>query len=390
MHKKTPFIAVIILIIALLVIFKLMPYLNRPEENVLTVSGRVEADEISLSSMIPGRLRYVYIKDGMEVKKGDPAALIEDEELQSRRAETTRKAEEFQEKIRSMEIEIDYSNRNIDHTIEEAHKAVSIAKARGRQAEAKREKTGKDYRRYEALLQKGAIPQERFDSAGLAHTLAEEEYNTAIKEVERAGIALRKAEDSRELLKARHKELDALRKALKRIEEELKQIDINIGYTRITAPSDGIILRRLAEPGEVIGAGGLAGVMINPESLHVKTFVPEPYIGRINLKMPADIISDAYPERPFKGYICHISDRAEFTPKEVQSYEERIKEVFAVKVCLPDYEEPGDKSAYRVLKKGMPVDVKFHFTQLSADYTDSKNIFNMRKSAKSVDIFYSV
>jgi HlyD family secretion protein len=109
--------------------------------------------------------------------------------------------------------------------------------------------------------------------------------------------------------------------------------------------------------------GGVVAVMINPEDLHVKTYVPEKYIGRLRMKMQAGVVTDAYPGQPVTGYICYISDRAEFTPKEVQSYEERVKEVFAVKVCFSgkDGSAPGGKAYYDLLKKGMPVDVRFSF-----------------------------
>jgi membrane fusion protein YbhG len=107
--------------------------------------------------------------------------------------------------------------------------------------------------------------------------------------------------------------------------------------------------------------GGVVGVMINPEDIHVKTYIPEKYIGRIQMDMKAEVFTDAYPNRPFKGYVCYISDKAEFTPKEVQSYEERVKQVFASKICFTKGDGSADKGKtyIEVLKKGMPVDVRF-------------------------------
>ena len=359
--KKKTLIPVILVLLAAIAIYKILPYINPPEEKYLTVSGRVEASEIELGVQIPGRLRDVLIEDGAQVKKGDLVALMEDERLQSKRRELVKGLEELTEKIKAAEFNFKYTVQNVRHGIDEAKKALSIAKARLREAEAKKENSKREFRRYSKLREKGVIPAQRYDTIRLAYKLSEEGATTAHEELERAEVSLLKAEASKELVKAKEKELLALRKSLQRLKETLKQAEITLGYTRVVAPSDGIILTRVAEPGEVLPQGGVVGVMINPVTLHVKTFVPEKYIGRIYIAMAAEVFTDAYPEHPFTGYICYISDRAEFTPKEVQSYEERVKEVFAVKVCFSDRESTTNqkKRAREVLKKGMPVDVRF-------------------------------
>jgi len=355
--KKKRLLAIVIIVFIVGALYKIIPYI-KPKNNYLTVSGRVEATEIELAARILGRLNKVIIDDGMVVKKGDIVALIDDEELQSKRRELNNGIEEVTEKISAAEFNLSYTVRSVEHTIDEARETLAIAEARLRQAEARKEIAKKEFIRYSSLLQKGAVSEQRYDSARLSYILSEEELNSALKEVERAKVALLKAEDSRELIKAKERELYALRKSLTQRKEELKQVDINLGYTRITAPLDGIILRKVSEPGEVIPQGGLVGVMINPEETYVKTYVPEKYIGRLHIDMKAEVHTDAYPDRPFIGSICYISDRAEFTPKEVQSYEERIKQVFAIKVCF-DEKKSEDEKTFEVLKKGMPVDVRF-------------------------------
>ncbi|NOY39017.1 MAG: HlyD family efflux transporter periplasmic adaptor subunit, partial [Nitrospirae bacterium] len=336
MKKKTLFLPVIVLLFAAAAIYIIFHYVTPSKDNYLKVSGRVEASEIELATQIPGRLKSVLIEDGATVRAGEIVALIEDGELQSRRREFIRGTEELVERIRAAEFDLKYTAENVRHTIDEARKALLIAKARLKQARDKKEKTGKDFRRYSRLRQKGVIAEERYEEMRLAYNLSEEEARTASSEVELSEISLLKAKASKDLVRAKEKELLALRKSLQRLKERLKQVEITLGYTKILAPEDGIILKRVAEPGEVLPQGGIAGIMINPASLHVKTFVPETYIGRIFIKMEAEVFSDAYPDHPFTGYICYISDRSEFTPKEVQSYEERVKQVFAVKICFPD------------------------------------------------------
>jgi HlyD family secretion protein len=360
MRKKNIFLIIIIVLFILIAFYKILPYI-KSKNNYLTVSGRVEADETELGTRVMGKLKSVLIEDGIKVKKGETIALIEDDDLKSRRKQTLDRIEELSEKINAAEFDLEYTTKDVQHNIDEAQKALSVADARLKQAEARKENAEKEFNRYSNLLEKEAVSRERYDNIRLAHELSHEEVNVALKEVERAKVSLLKAEDSKKLVQAKEKELLALRKTLSQLRETLNQIDINIGYTIITSPSDGIILRKVAEPGEILLQGGVIGVMINPDDIHIKTYLPEKYIGRIQMNMKAEVFTDAYPDQPFKGYVCYISDKAEFTPKEVQSYEERVKQVFAAKICFSEGEKSADKrkTYQEVLKKGMPVDVRF-------------------------------
>ncbi len=354
MLKKASLI-VIVLLVLIFAIVKLPSYIHPQKEDYLIVSGRVEADEVRLSTQIQGKLKELYIDDGASVKEGDIIALIDDEELQSKRRELIHSIEELEERIAAAEISLEYMKKDINRNINEAEKMLSIARARLRQAEAKKAKAENEYKRYLSLLMEELISRDEFESIELAYKVALEDINTATEDVERAEISLVRAKDSKSLIDVEEKELASLNRSLDGLKERLTQIEINIGYTKITAPSEGIILKKVAEAGEIIPRGGVLGILINPERVYVKTFVPERYIGMVTLNMETEVISDAYRDRAIYGYICHIADRAEFTPKEVQSYEERVKQVFAVKVCF----EKGDKEVYKILKKGMPVDVRF-------------------------------
>jgi HlyD family secretion protein len=297
----------------------------------------------------------------MIVKKGDLVALVEDQELQSRRREITARIDELNEKITASELDLDYTVSTVNHSIDEAKKALSVAEARLKQAEAKKQNAERDFERFSHLLEKEVISRQRYDSIKLSYELSREELHVAVREVERAKVFVMKSEDSKKLAKAKERELLALTKSLNQLKENLQQVVIHIGYTQVNAPSDGIILKKVSEPGEIITPGSVIGVMINPGDIHIRTYVPEKHIGRISIDMQADVFADAYPGKPFAGRVCFISDKAEFTPKEVQSYEERVKQVFAVKICFSRKEDPGskEKTPYEVFKKGMPVDVRF-------------------------------
>ena len=288
MRKKILISGLIIVVITIL-IFILLPYL-KPKDNLLKVSGRVEADEIELSSRISGRLEKVLINDGSQVKKGDPVAILEDDEIQSKHREILNKIAEITESIKAAELNLEFAKSNISHSIEEAKKVLEASEARLKQSNTKLENARKELLRYSALLEKDVISKERFDSIKLAFDLSFEENKVALSDFEKAKVALKKAEDSRILINAKEQEILSMKKSLGQLKELLQQVDINLGYTKIIAPVDGVILRKIAEPGEVVSGGSVIGTMINPESIHIRTFVPEKYIGNISNNIEAEII----------------------------------------------------------------------------------------------------
>jgi HlyD family secretion protein len=351
---KKGFIIVFLVFLVIGGIFYLGTYMNRQEEGVLLISGRVEVDEILLSSRIPGRLKEVFIQDGMQIKEGMKIASLDDREFRLQREAVKRQIEALKAEIEAAEEGLSYLKKKVLNEIKEAEAVVSMAEARKRQAEARLQRESQRYRRYQSLLQKDVIPQDRFETVKLSYDLAVEDAKAAQEELKRAELLLKKAKDSEKLVQARQKEIDSLYFKLETLKNKLKQVEIQHSYTEIFAPRDGVILRRVAEPGEVLNAGGVIGVLVAPESLYVKTYLPESYLGRVSIGTVVEVFTDAYPDRPIRGYICYISDEAEFTPKEVQSKEERVKQVFALKVCF----SPENRDAFRLLRKGMPVDVR--------------------------------
>lgn len=134
---------------------------------------------------------------------------------------------------------------------------------------------------------------------------------------------------------------------------ELAQTQLD--NVQILAPINGTITQRLTEPGEIIGAGSPVVSIVNLDDIWVKVYVPEPQLGKVALGDPADISVDSYPKEIFKGKIVNISSEAEFTPKNIQTKQERVQLVFGVKVAIANTEGK--------LKPGMPADVVIHLQQ---------------------------
>lgn len=325
---------------------------KKEETGVLIISGRVEADEVMLASEIPGRLIKINIDDGVSVKKNDIVALLDSRELQANKEEILKKIKSHSAKIKAAKTNLEHLKRQVEHQIEQARKLLSIAESRKSQIEKDLILKRQKYKRYSELFAKGVIPKDRFEEIELAYRTAMDELKVAQAELESARTSVKNAIDSRLKIKASEDEIKALKASLDAIKETLRFIEVRLSHTVIRSPVDGIVLKKTAEIGEVLTPGGVVGIVVDPESIYVKTYLPEPYLGRIKLNDRVEVITDSFPERSIEGYICFISDKAEFTPREVQSREERVKQVFETKVCF-DKEKPIE-----ILKKGMPVDVR--------------------------------
>lgn len=130
------------------------------------------------------------------------------------------------------------------------------------------------------------------------------------------------------------------------------QARASLDKATVRAPVSGMVLRRLVEPGAVVAPGAAIAELANLGDLFVKVFIPMPQIGLVELGMTVDVLVDTFPDRPFKGEVVHISDRAEFTPRDVVTKEERVTMVVAVKVQLRD-------GLGGELKPGMSADLVF-------------------------------
>jgi HlyD family secretion protein len=118
------------------------------------------------------------------------------------------------------------------------------------------------------------------------------------------------------------------------------------------SPIDGIVLTQNNQEGEVVAAGGAVYTIVNPGDMWLRVFIPENQIGRVHLNQRAEISVDTYPGRTFPAHVSEISTRAEFTPINVQSRENRVKLVYGVKLQIT--------SRYGELKPGMPADATIY------------------------------
>lgn len=289
-------------------------------------SGVVEAVEADLGFQAGGRVAEVLVREGDRVAHGDVLARLDVIELDAARAA----AEAQLAMARAQLADIEAGAR--PEELGSARAAVTAAAERV--TEGRREVD-----RLRPLVETGAVPGQQLDQAETTLQVAQAQHEQAVE-------ALRLLEAG-----ARVDQVRARRAAVGQAQAALAQVDAALDQAVIRAPFDGVITVRHREPGEAVSPGLPVVTVLDPANRWVRIYIPEPRVSSIALGSEAEIWTDGS-ERRFRGRVIHIASEAEFTPRNVQTPEERVKLVFAVRVAIED--DPG-----QVLKPGLPADVRF-------------------------------
>jgi HlyD family secretion protein len=309
----------------------------------LQASGSIEANEIILSTLTGGIVKAVHFEEGQSVSQGDLLLELDDRPLQAQRKALVANVDQAKGARAIAQAQLDMALEGPrNEEIAAAEGAVRSATAQVDMAQA-----GLDAVESAIALGGGpAIPTEH-DLA-----IAEAQIEIAEGQLEQAQAQLdllSAGADIHDLaiLRAQVEQADA---ALAAAEAALLSMDIEIENTSITAPIDGVIIQRLVNPGEVAAPAAALFLIANLDELTLTVFVPEAELGKVNLGQHTDVSVDAY-EGVFAGIVTHIASSAEFTPRNVQTQEERVHMVFAVDIRLNN--DDG------LLRPGMPADAAF-------------------------------
>jgi HlyD family secretion protein len=295
---------------------------SKAETAPFAASGTVEATEAQLGFQTSGQVAEIAVHEGDRVRAGQVLARLDPAEAQARRAQVAA--------ARAAVAELERGSRSEE--IGQSRAAAAAARDKQNDAES-------DYRRARVLYDGGAISKEALDNAQTARDVA---HNQATQAEEQ--LRLVRNGPSRE-------RIDQARAQLAQAEAALRSTGVLLGNLTLTAPFDGLVTVRHREPGEIVAAGSPVLTLINPRDRWVRIYIKEDRVGAVHLGSRAAISSDTYPGKTYPGEIAYIASEAEFTPKNVQTTEERVKLVYAVKVRIlrdPTYE----------LKPGLPADVR--------------------------------
>jgi HlyD family secretion protein len=294
--------------------------------DVQTASGTVEATEAHLGFQVAGRVAEIHFAEGDVVREGDVLARVDLAELEALQAGAEAALAAATARLREME-----RGARRQETAQ-AEAAALAAQARAAEAEREHARAGR-------LHSGGAISEQALQAAATAAHVS----RAASDQAEEALALVREG--------PRREQLDAQRAFVRSAEASVARAEATIANGTIIAPFGGRITVRHREPGETVAPGSPVLTLQNPGDRWVRIYVREDRIGAVRIGQSAAILSDTYPDREYSGEVFFIGSEAEFTPRNTQTTEERVKLVYPVKVRItgdPDFE----------LKPGVPADVR--------------------------------
>jgi len=296
---------------------------KRTVENELKLSGNIEAHESLVSFKVAGRIIDLPIDEGMTMKAGDLLARLDSDDYRQQVD-----VDEATTRVRDRQLALGLAGSRVQE-IEAARQSVVDAQA---DLDQKR----KDFGRYDALYKLDEITGQTRDQAATAVT--------------RAQATLERAQQIyNELVEGtRKEELDVDRSNVRQAHENLEMSRIRLSYTVLRAPFNGVVLVRQAELGEVVSPGTPIVTLADLDHIWLRVYLPETDLGKVRWGQDVDIRTDTYPGKLYHGHVSVIASDAEFTPKSVQTEQERVTLVYRIKI---DVENPNYE-----LKPGMPAD----------------------------------
>jgi len=356
------------------------------DEFVLRLSGNIEFKKVDIAFKTAGKLVELTVDEGANVTQGKMIARLDHEQM-------SRMRERDSATVLSAESQLLQLQTGIRYQKEMTKGETALRESEMRQAKAKlqelldgarpqelsqarsaledlrtlRAQAGKELDRAKQLIAKEDISQNQFDQyqtrfASLSAQVASAEQRLALllegprkTDIEAARAAVARTEAALKITEAqrleilrREEDLAARRADISRAKSGVSVIDSQLDDTVAIAPIDGVVLVKSADPGEVLAAGTPIVTLGDIDHPWLRGYVPQSKLGQVKLGMPVAIHSDSYPGKTYRGKVSFIASEAEFTPKQIQTTEERVKLVYRIKV---EVENPG-----RELKLNMPVD----------------------------------
>lgn len=288
-------------------------------------TGTLEVIEVDVAPLTPGRVVRVLVQEGQTVRAGETVAILGQPtlpaDIEGRRA-----------RLAAAEAQL----RNLERGARTAE--IEAAEAELRTAEAEAVRAARDLTRLQTLLDAGAISRQQLDAARAGAQVAAGRRDAA-----REALLLTRQGARPELVSAARAEVASARAAVHSAER-------TAGDLTLTAPVNGVVVSRNAEPGEVIGAGQSVVTIADPARPFVRIYVNQRALPLIRRGGAASATLDAFPDRRFPGQVAAINPRAEFTPRVALTEDEREDLLFGVKVELTD--------TSGMLKAGLPVTVR--------------------------------
>jgi HlyD family secretion protein len=293
--------------------------------NQLTFSGNIEAHESLVGFKVAGRIVELPVEEGQRVVQGALLARLDDAD--------------FRQRVRIDEASVNVRQSNLELVqAGTRHQEVKVAQQTMIDAETDLQQKKLDNDRAQQLFAKDEVSAQDRDRAVTALKRAEtiliaaqQRYNEAVEGSRKEDIAISQAN-------------------LSQANANLGLSQVNLSYTVLRAPTDGVVTVRQAELGEVVSPGSPVVALADLDHIWLRAYVAETDLGRINWGQKVTVTTDTYPGKQYNGRISFISSNAEFTPKSVQTTKERVTLVYRIKIDIDNLNHE--------LKPGMPADAR--------------------------------
>ncbi|MBI4862756.1 MAG: HlyD family efflux transporter periplasmic adaptor subunit [Candidatus Riflebacteria bacterium] len=374
---------------------------NGKVDRIVVKEGQSVTQGTLLGSIFSDQLKAQLAAAQEEVRISQNRVAQAESSLAQSKADTTARVEQAQANLalsREQLAKARSAHKQSLAQLERTRLDVTSSSLEADQARANLKKTQaalsyneKELGRHRNLLKEEAIARIKFEAAETQYVAAREENVAAAKQVERAvagieasrknlvvaeasvdmGMAtIKEAQASVEAARAsvtlaqvgsfeaqvREKEVETAKGMLEKARRALESAQADLEDTRVHAPVNGTVLSKVVQPGEVISAGTPLVTLIDMDALYLRVFLPNHIAGKLRIGNPVKVVPDAFQREEFDAYVYQISDKAEFTPKNVETKDERTKLVFSVKIWLLSNKD-------RKLKPGMPAEATIDLTR---------------------------
>ena len=288
----------------------------------LEYSGTIESTDYVVSSQSQGMVKTLVHDEGDFVRLGDTLAIIDHAKLDLQLIQLNAAKKGLSIQLRMMKDGARKEDKKM------AKEALNQAKASFEVAKSNKE-------RMDTLFAKESITKKQFDEATLAYKVAQSTYNSAKQNVIKSKST-------------RPEQIEQLIANIEQTDASIKLAEKSINDCYVTSPIDGQIVNRFVEKNEVVSFLSSLFKVVDLTKSELTIYIPEVDLAYINIGQEVDVYIDAYEDKSFNGKMTFISPEAEFTPKNIQTKDERTKLVFAVRIKI---DNPN-----RILKSGMPAD----------------------------------
>ena len=305
----------------------LLPGCGNNSDSVIEESGTIEATNIIVSSKAAGTVDKILLDEGTLAEEGDTILIIDHElyDIQLKQASAGR----------------DFAKAQLEMLVKGARKEdVKQAEEMLKQAEANFKLAQENKERFDNLYASQSITKKQYDEVSTGFEVAQAQYNAAKENFAKIQNF------------ARPEELAQAKAKLEQTEAAVELIQKSINDCYVTAPMSGHIVKSFVEVGETVSPLSSLFKISDLSAVELIVYVSEENLGMVKLGQRAEISTDTYKDKNYAGKVVYISPEAEFTPKNIQTKDERTKLVFAVKIEIPNENFE--------LKAGMPADAEIY------------------------------